>query len=694
MSKMGPTIPLEVLEGRVAAWLESEPGVEFPDWLLTSVFEVTRHEPQQRRLGQRLARLAGWLARGPGTAGGRRTDRLSALRVVTAAVFVVAIGIGAMLGIRASFRSTPVTAPGTQADVAQATGLLEVTLDADAIPEDLAGVLFFRKVYPTDHDVAYGRGFVPPNTFARYVESGELAIRPRSEVQVIRAGTTWAEAETVEAGEEAVVGPGDAFVMQDIPFDAYGSEALGTMTTPGDDARVVGFAIRESSRCCSMTHAGMQSPWYHTLLQGVQELRGAPVSLRIARWDVPAGADLPPVDDGALTLRAVDAGIISGVITPAGPAATGVEPGTLTFGAGSAIALPRILKDGDTVRLLNAGPDTAVVYQLTVEPDPSAVTAPAGTLATVSESGPMLSARSGHSATLLDDGRVLISGGGCAEVEVYDPETGTSEPAGEMSSIRNATATLLEDGRVLLAGGSEDPAELFDPRSGSVAAIGPMVEVRHFQSAIRLHDGRVLVTGGETDTAEFFDPDTEAFAPTGSMSTSRARHTSVLLWDTRVLVAGGGTPVVELYDADTGRFTPSEADGLQAFDRGTATRLADGRVLLIGHGASPAVYDPATDSVATPGPMVTPRYDHAAVLLNDGRVLLVGGLASETLAATASIEVFDPRMLTFEEVGSLGMARWQPAATRLCDGRVLVTGGTGGTAPTVSAELIAVGTIR
>jgi hypothetical protein len=382
------------------------------------------------------------------------------------------------------------------------------------------------------------------------------------------------------------------------------------------------------------------------------------------------------------------------VITPARPAATGVEPRTLTFGAGGTIGLPRTLEDGDTVRLLNAGPDAAVVYQLTVEPDPSAAAAPAGTLATVSESGPMLSARSGHSATLLDDGRVLISGGGCAEVEVYDPETGTSEPAGEMSSIRNATAAPLEDGRVLLCGGSEEPAELFDPRSGTVAAIGPMVEERHFQSAIRLYDGGVLVTGGETDTAEVFDPDTEAFAPTGSMSTTRARHASVVLWDTRVLVAGGGTPVLELYDPATGRFTSSTADGLPAFDRGTATRLADGRVLLIGHGASPVVYVPASDSVTTPGPMVTPRYDHAAVLLDDGRVLIAGGLDSKTLAATASIEVFDPRTLTFEEVGSLGMARWQPAATKLCDGRVLVTGGTGGTAPTANAELIAVGTIR
>ena len=69
-------------------------------------------------------------------------------------VFVVAIGIGAVLGIRSSFRSTAVTAPGTQADVAQATGLLEVTLDGDAIPQDLAGILVFRKVYPTDQEIS------------------------------------------------------------------------------------------------------------------------------------------------------------------------------------------------------------------------------------------------------------------------------------------------------------------------------------------------------------------------------------------------------------------------------------------------------------------------------------------------------------------------------------------------------------
>ncbi len=92
-----------------------------------------------------------------------------------------------------------------------------MTLDRDAIPEDLAGILFFRKIYPTDQTISFGRGFVPPNTFVRNVESGTLAITPRSAVQVIRAGTTWADAEVVAAGKEALVGPGDTFVMQDMP---------------------------------------------------------------------------------------------------------------------------------------------------------------------------------------------------------------------------------------------------------------------------------------------------------------------------------------------------------------------------------------------------------------------------------------------------------------------------------------------
>ncbi len=102
-------------------------------------------------------------------------------------------------------------------------------------------------------------------------------------------------------------------------------------------------------------------------------------------------------------------------------------------------------------------------------------------MAVVTESGPMLGPRSGHSATVLGERRACCwPAGAAAEVEVYDPARGTSEPAGEMRSIRSGTTTLLADSRVLLAGGGDGPAEAFDPRLNDVVPVGPMVEERHF----------------------------------------------------------------------------------------------------------------------------------------------------------------------------------------------------------------------
>lgn len=122
-----------------------------------------------------------------------------------------------------------------------------------------------------------------------------------------------------------------------------------------------------------------------------------------------------------------------------------------------------------------------------------------------SVTGSMNEGRSFHAATLLADGRVLISGGCCpansglASAEVYDPTNGSFTSAGTMMTARwYHTMTLLPDGTVLV--------------TGSVGASGA--------------------------TAEVYDPVTAAFTPTGSMSLPRVLHSATLLLDGTVLIAG------------------------------------------------------------------------------------------------------------------------------------------------------------
>lgn len=319
-----------------------------------------------------------------------------------------------------------------------------------------------------------------------------------------------------------------------------------------------------------------------------------------------------------------------------------------------------------------------------------------GTLGTV---------RYGHTATLLPNGKVLITGGSngvsvLANAELYDPATGTFAPtAGPMGTARiHHAATLLPNGKVLITGGYNGTsvlasAELYDPASGTFRPTsGAMGIARQDHTSTRLPNGKVLIAGGDFNSAyasaELFDPATGAFSPTGSMSASRALHTATLLPTGKVLIAGGGDigstyTSAELYDPGTGSFS-STGSLNTGRSRHTATLLPDGKVLLAeGQDANGAylagaeLYDPTTGTFAPTGSLGTARCNHSAVLLPDGRVLLTAG--SGTAGVLSSSEAYDPASGTFSPTGPLAMGRTGQTATRLPNGKVLVAGGFSGT---------------
>ena len=342
----------------------------------------------------------------------------------------------------------------------------------------------------------------------------------------------------------------------------------------------------------------------------------------------------------------------------------------------------------------------AAVLLLVAVPSPAA--AQAGTYASA---GPMSKKRDLHTMTTLPDGTVLIAGGedgfdffgAWNDAEIYDPVGGTFTPIVSLMSSERAehTATLLNNGTVLIVGGQYEDccqypsgnygprpvaaADVYDPVAHSFSAVGSLATARYEHAAVRLGDGRVLVAGGFTDisygnpptaSAEIYDPVTHAFSATGSMTMGRAAPSMILLPSGKVLVVGGGGSTIshtaELFDPVTGTFTATAHPPVASETDAGLFLMSDGTVLVIGSGNAIERYDPATDTFTSVGTLLhSYSYRDNKILLTGGRILLAGHHASE---------LYDPATNTSVDAGDPGVDLFS-AGVPLSGDRALVTGG-------------------
>jgi Bacterial Ig-like domain (group 3)/Bacterial Ig-like domain (group 2) len=261
--------------------------------------------------------------------------------------------------------------------------------------------------------------------------------------------------------------------------------------------------------------------------------------------------------------------------------------------------------------------------------------------------------RAWHTATLLQNGQVLIAGGEATysngngykptQAELYDPATGLFSYTGNLNLGRfGDTATLLQNGMVLIAGGdfsTGKTAELYDPVAGTFAYTGSLNTPLWDHSATLLNDGTVLIAGGDNIQpsytspivgTEIYNPAAGTFTPTGNLNIARENHTATLLASGKVLIAAGSgsqanLASAEIYDPVAKVFTLT---GNLSYARATdtATLLNSGQVLIVGSQTLGVaeLYDPTSGTFSLAGNLNIPRGGPTASLLNDGTVLIAG----------------------------------------------------------------------
>ena len=350
-----------------------------------------------------------------------------------------------------------------------------------------------------------------------------------------------------------------------------------------------------------------------------------------------------------------------------------------------------------------------------------------------STTGSMSRRRTDHTATLLSNGKVLVTGGNdgtyvFSSAELYDRNSGTWSATGSMTGARMLhTATQLgtssnatTSGKVLVAGGYNgsstlNTAQLYSPTAGTWVAAANLNASRKDHTATLLANGKVLVAGGASgsttlNTAAVYNPatGTGSWAAVGNMATARRYHTATLLATTnstlnnKVLVVGGRSATsvltsVQLFDGTSSWSTLTSLSSARELH--TATVVANGKVLFAGGKSSGGstlsstlLFNPASGSGswASAGTMTSARHGHSATLLsttvlNNGQLLVAGGWNGSSVLSSAEL---------WNGTSSWALTTPLPAAvkyqtdTLITNGMVLIAGGVNAAVdPTSSAYL-------
>jgi hypothetical protein len=475
--------------------------------------------------------------------------------------------------------------------------------------------------------------------------------------------------------------------------------AAGVGTDAGNLGLILGALINEDQLLCPSAPGGLALSLATDLVDGVFDGKtfGAPVSY--------CGSGTLPAIAGTSDFQDALAGLYGLQLT---------TRGFVFGGTNNALTLNGVTPSQTSTGVANI--NSSIMQATTVT---NTITA-----------GPTLGTgttqdRAGATATLLQNGMVLIAGGSSTssgirkDAVLYNPVTNTFSPPVTMSTSRSfATATLLANGKVLIAGGLDGPGDpspvtrttdIFDPTTGTFTPGPNMSSPREHAAAVALSNGTVLIAGGDSggsantlssanalSSTDIYNLSSNMITAGPAMKNPRTQLMATTLYTGDALFAGGdfdGTSdnTAEVYSLESNTFSKPVGMANGGRESGTATLLPNGNVLVAGGfitapDSSPQslrsteLFLALSNAFQSPRSVLmnTARDDMTATLTPSGTVLIAGGDQATTTTSLSSTELYFANADTFASVANtklLSVGRVSATATLLQNGEILIAGG-------------------